>query len=284
MKKIFLPTLLLSVGLLSYAFLQNDTVVEKYHVDGLEMIQSSTNPPPARTGAPGEGNCTSCHSGSTMSAEGLAFLTFEGDPNYVPGETYNATITTPEGPKNGFELTILNDDDEKAGHFIAGENTSEISFGGREYVRHSSSLGEETWTFQWVAPEENMGTLTAYYSINKANNNGSTSGDEIFLGSMSIEADGEASIEQELNKSNFQAYFNHSSKTLNLNYSIIEAEKIVLNIQDIAGKLIQTYDFGVEANGNYIKTFDLPQDIEAGTYIVALFVGNRIYNEKLVLR
>lgn len=283
MKKIYLFAAT-GLTIAFYSFLSKTNSIQKYHVDGFELVQSSANPPAGRTGAPGESNCTSCHSGSTMSAEGLAFLNFEGDPNYIPGQTYNATIATPEGPKNGFELTILNEDDEKAGEFIAGENTSVTAFGGREYVRHSASLGMETWSFQWVAPEIDMGTVTAYFAINKANNNGASSGDEIFLGSKDISADAEASIFERDKPSPLSAYINEEANIVHVNYVLSSADKIVLNIQDMTGRLILQKDYGKELEGSYNKEVSLSQDLVNGTYIIALFVGNRVYNKKVVYR
>lgn len=278
-------TLLLLVPIIAgfvITSLINENRVQKYHKDGVETILSSINPPTGRTGAPGEGNCTSCHSGATMSAVGLVTMTLDGGPDYIPGTIYPITFTTPGGPKNGFQLTILDADNNQSGSFIAGPNTSVATSGDRQYVRHAASLGVETWTFDWQAPMDESGVLTAYFSIAKANNNGNTSGDEIFLGSQDILPDSEVGIADYEKYSDFKVYFNAVSNQLNLNYSIKNRDKVVLNIQDLSGKLVEYFDFGAEDTGQYTKSINLTEAYNNGVYIVALFVGNKVYNQKIV--
>jgi hypothetical protein len=281
MKKLLFISLV-SFGLLSVSFFSAEGKITKYHSDGIEKVNFSEDPPAGKTGAPGEGNCTSCHSGSAMSGEGVIFFTIGGGPNYTPGDSYPVTIATTGGPKNGFELTILDEANNQAGTFTPGDNSNVTTLGGRQYIRHSSSLGMSSWTFTWTAPDANVGELTAYYVLNKANNNHNAIGDDIFLGTTAIPPFNVSIAENPLEKA-YNVSYNNLTKQVSLNYSIIENAKVVLNIQDLSGRLIQTVDFGYKTNGDYSEQVTLKNTDINGVYIVSLFINNRVLNRKLMI-
>jgi hypothetical protein len=281
MKKLVVIALVF-IGIASISFFSVEGKVTKYHSDGIDGVNFSSNPPAARTGAPGEANCTACHAGTAMSAEGVVFFTVGGGPNYTPGETYPISIATVGGSKNGFELTILDGSDNQAGTLAAGPNTSIISEGGRQYIRHSASEGMGSWTFDWTAPATNVGELTAYYSFNKANNNDGSSGDEIFLGSTAIPPFNVSIAENPLEKG-YNVSYNNLTKQVSLNYSLIEKAKVVLNVQDLSGRLIQTVDFGYKTTGDYSEQLTLNELDISGMYVVSLFINKRVLNRKLMI-
>ena len=74
----------------------------------LVLLAFSANPPNARTGAPGEGLCTDCHSPGSQS--GSVFIS--GVPaTILPGETYSVSVTsvtTSGSNKAGFQVVVLN--------------------------------------------------------------------------------------------------------------------------------------------------------------------------------
>jgi hypothetical protein len=281
MKKLVVSALVF-VGIASISFFSVEGKVTQYHSDGIETVNFSSNPPAARTGAPGEANCTACHSGTAMSGEGVVFFTVGGGPNYTPGDTYPISIATVGGSKNGFELTILDGSDNQAGTFTAGDNSSVVSEGGRQYIRHSASDGLGSWTFDWTAPATNVGELTAYYVMNKSNNNDAGSGDEIFLGSTAIPPFNVSIAENKLDKA-YNVTYNSLTKQVALNYSLFDNAKVVLNIQDLSGRLIQTLDFGYKSAGDYSEQVEINSTSMNGLYVVSLFVNNRVLNRKLMI-
>ncbi len=279
MKKIIL-FLLPVIGIIGLSFLSKDNAISTYHADGIEGLQFSSNPPAARTGAPGEGNCTSCHSGTTMSAEGVAFFTVGGGPGYTPGATYPISFSTVGGANNGFQLTILDASNNAAGTFTAGANNNVTTSGGRSYVRHNNSVGEGSWTFDWTAPATDVGELTAYYALNKANNNGSDSGDEIFLGNTAIPPFGVSIQENELEKG-FNVIVNAAEQRIQLNYTLTDLAKVVLNVQDLNGRLVQSFDYGKQMPGSYQEDVQISTSKLSGLYVVSLFVDNHVMNRKV---
>ncbi len=52
----------------------------------------SGGPPNGYTGAPGEGNCTQCHSSNALNS-GNGSFSIDGPAEYVPGQTYTLTLT-----------------------------------------------------------------------------------------------------------------------------------------------------------------------------------------------
>lgn len=148
-------------------------------------------PPAARTGAPGESTCTSCHSGVLNSGPGTRSLTIQGNPvDYIPGQTYAVTIAINEArPMFGFEATVLNASNMKAGNLTtagAGANRTQLqNQGNRQYINHtltgtSPQGGIGTWTFDWTAPVAGTGPVTFYYVTMAANNAQGNRGDNVY--------------------------------------------------------------------------------------------------------
>lgn len=149
------------------------------------------NPPTGRTGAPGETTCqaSGCHNGGSFS--GTVEIT--GLPDTVlANQLYNVTLTnTSNASRAGFQLTALNEANQKAGTLVAGAGCSIGSAGGRQYVRQSSprtlTNGATSWTFNWTAPETVAGdSIHFYFSTLCANGNGQISGDNVLLGVKSV--------------------------------------------------------------------------------------------------
>jgi uncharacterized repeat protein (TIGR01451 family) len=91
----------------------------------------------------------------------------------------------------GFELTVLDTSDEKAGTLQTLDGFTQIidnagPGGARQYIEHTSAgtfVGQPngaSWTFNWIAPATDIGTVTFYAAGNQANNDGNTSGDNIY--------------------------------------------------------------------------------------------------------
>lgn len=104
----------------------------------------SSGPPNARTGAPGEGNCTACHATFPLNS-GTGLLEVAGlPPQYVPGATYPLEIklSDPSAQRWGFEFTILDQTGASAGTLTpAGANT-QVSTGGafgRTYAKQTTA-------------------------------------------------------------------------------------------------------------------------------------------------
>ena len=258
----------------------------KFHHYIAGSNSTSTNPPVARTGAPGEVNCTGCHVGGVMSAGGVVDLDFSGvDGVYYPDSTYEFTVSIPSGIKNGFEMTLLDENDDMAGTFTAGPNTSSPTYNGRNYIRHSASVGMHEWTFNWTAPSENVGNVRAYFCAVRSDSSISTSGDEVFLGQDIIEPAADASVSK-LKKIDLDYFVRYEELTdfIHVQFRVPEYDRVVLNVQDLNGRLIQYNDFGMLSSGLHKEEIVADKVQDGGIYFVSLFIGNNVFNRKIWLK
>jgi hypothetical protein len=269
-------------GVIGISLLSTTTSkVEKYHKDGIEAINFSSNPNAGLTGAPGEGNCTQCHTGAaTQSAAGNVNLVATNE--YIVGTNYTFEIGM-GGSTNGFEMTVLDASGNQAGTFTAGTNTSVTSQGGKEYIRQSTKTG--FWTFNWTAPSSDMGQLTAYYAFNKTNSNGSSQGDTIYLGQHIIgSAVSNGISEYEKQDKKIKMFFNENTREVNVRYALNSKARIQINISDLSGKLVQTSQIGQKGLGAHTETIPLENLSNEGIYFVSLFINNNVYNRKVYLK
>ncbi len=257
---------------------------KSYHFDQVDGLEFSSNPPTSKTGAPGEGDCTECHSGSAQSGFGIVNYSFSGiDQKYGEGQTYDISIGSATGNRNGFEMVILDENNNSAGSFSAGPNVDVINSNGRNYVRHSASAGINTWTINWTAPAIDVGDLTVYYSYNKSNDDGTSSGDPIYLGQQVIYSSYVAGItEYEELDNHFNLLLNSDDHILQINYQTNRLENIQVQIRNSAGSLVLMKDYGSKNKSN-IEYLDISQIKDTGIYIVSLFIGNKVFNRKIII-
>ncbi len=155
-------------------------------------------PPDSYTNAPGESNCTSCHSGTALNGGGalnnITLTTSTSLTSLLPNTTYNFSLSFNQASriKYGFQLCVLpsgaNSSSASIGTLIAsgsGTQLSSTSSPNRTYLMHDASgtsapLASKTWQFQYTTPNIANATPQFYVVINASNNNSSTSGDFIY--------------------------------------------------------------------------------------------------------
>ncbi|MBN4072208.1 T9SS type A sorting domain-containing protein [Flavobacteriales bacterium AH-315-E23] len=150
---------------------------------------SSPIPPVSRTGAPSEGSCAGCH-GNLNTGSGDVIFSLEG-LSYIPDSTYSVTVQVVDGAKTrfGFQLTALDSNNNGIGTMIVTNtvNTSLQTNLGREYINHKNANSTDIWSFDWTAPIAKAGPITFYVCGNATNNNGGTSGDNVYTRAYTLE-------------------------------------------------------------------------------------------------
>ena len=145
----------------------------------------SGNPPNGRTGAPGDGLCSDCHSGSNPNGfDGSVDIT--GLPTtLMPNTTYPLTLTVanPNGAatRAGFQWVALNSSNTNAGSMSnSSSNATITNAAGRTYHEHNPAqffAGNTTlsWTVDWTSPaaSANDETITLYAAAIVGNGSGS---------------------------------------------------------------------------------------------------------------
>ncbi len=246
------------------------------------------------TGAPGEANCTQCHSGQAQSgsSENVFTLLNGTTPtlSYVPGMSYTATLTLNSNPsKKGFSAVVLNGSNTNAGTFVGSGigGTQKFSGGGRDYVSHTSTSNTSStnlWAWTWNAPATSMGNVTFYVASNVTNNNGSTSGDVIHLSQHVITDATAGSNELSIDQTNFSAGYSPSSNKVVLDFSSTGIGEMFFNLVDLSGKSVFTYSMGESQIGVNKESIALPSEIENGIYAVHFFIGNKAMTAKIMVQ
>ena len=159
---------------------------------------SAPNLGAAHSGAPGEVNCSGCHSGVANTGPGTVnYLIGDGSFHYSPGGLYTLFLTMMQDDVNqfGFQTTALkNSNNLTAGTLILTdtENTKLLYGNNRVYVGHTVCgadaypVGSKEWSFQWEAPESDVGDITFYLSSLAANHNHSSYGDDTYVQTITL--------------------------------------------------------------------------------------------------
>lgn len=163
---------------------------------------SAFGPSPNHTNAPGEGNCTACHSSFELNS-GNGEIQISGiPPTYSPGQQFVVVVTTTQADAviYGFQLTAIDGTGQGIGTFaLSDENPPRVQIVPgivnqtlmRQYVEHTSDglsngqFGFNSWTFKWTAPAQTVGKIDFYASGNAANSDGGPAGDYVYTKAVS---------------------------------------------------------------------------------------------------
>ena len=162
----------------------------------------SSGPPAGYTGAPGEVDCTACHTSFEVNS-GEGSVSISGLPDaYIPGQQVALTVTVDhsDGFLYGFQVTAIDETGKEAGDLVPTDvvNTQErsttIDGQPRQYIEHTFSgtfplvFNQRSWTFTWVAPATDVGPVTFYAAGNGADGNQEPTGDYIYTTSAQVSA------------------------------------------------------------------------------------------------
>ena len=159
---------------------------------------SAPNLGAAHSGAPGEVNCSGCHSGTPNSGPGTVTYNIGNSTiHYLPGDLYTILFTMVQDDVNqfGFQTTALkNSNNSNTGTMILTdtENTRLIYGNNRVYVGHTVCgadaypPGSKQWSFQWQAPDSDVGDITFYLSSLATNHNHSSNGDDTYVQTITL--------------------------------------------------------------------------------------------------
>ena len=145
-------------------------------------------PPPGHTGAPGQPDCTVCHFGNDVNAEGGS-VKLDGVPaTYLVAQQYAISVTLEHNvlPIGGFQLAIQDIAGNPVGKLAANPGDEKImSIGGNSYIHHSKPRKQRDddsgiqWTVVWTAPEGNRELIISVAAV-AANDDASALGDSVY--------------------------------------------------------------------------------------------------------
>ena len=290
MKKSYLLgiTAIASMGLISMNALDNSSI-ERYIKSAGHQLNGG-GAIDGVTGAPGENNCTQCHSGTAQDGTNQNILTLLDGltpvTEYIPGFTYSVKLEMTSGNvQEGFASTVLDATDAKAGDFSgSGAVGATVSNGTRDYATHtlgSNDEGNAFWSWDWTAPATNVGEVRFYVSTNVTNGIG-TAGDVVYISQHAFNTSVGLS-ETVSEKFEFSAGYSMESNRVDLSFVSSTVDNMYFNLVNMSGKSVFTYDLGESMIGSNEEHIVLPSDLNNGMYIVNFFVGNNPMSSKIVV-
>jgi hypothetical protein len=264
----------------------NNGSIESYH----KKPHNSGGAGTGKTGAPGEQNCTACHSGTAQDGANENVLTLlDGSTpvtTYTPGQQYTVALVMSSNPtKRGFQATALTSANAMAGNFTGQAGNTSVNGTTKKYANHTSTSNTSTtlsWNWTWTAPASGTGDVTFYVATNKTNNNGTTSGDAIYLSQHLFSEESSASIEENSSES-VKVYFDASSNTIHANFDALSVSNTALKLIDLSGKVAFNTALGASEIGKNTKEIQLNKTLKSGTYIVTLEIGRKVYSKKIII-
>lgn len=248
------------------------------------LLANSNFPPPANTGAPGEGLCSDCHGGNNpLGLDGD--ITIHGLPqNPVEGERYELEVIlrNPNGlaARGGFQMVVLDGLNNNLGHLEnPSANTRTNNFGGKQYFEHNPARNfpgdnEIVWTVDWIAPNNPPNREVKIYAVgNIADGNGDSTNDLIVT--TVFEADLELpSSTAEIRSGSPVFYPNPTADLLNVD-GLEFGSTYRYQIVDPMGRLV---DRGELSSGIPLSVAHLP----AGNYFITLANEHEVHSESFV--
>lgn len=253
----------------------------------------SDNGKAGATGSPGENNCRNCHSTYALNSS-LGSITITSDMTnweYVPGQTYQISVTVAQTGKSlfglGFEALLPSG--ANAGTLTAGTGTTIknaiISGNSRRNIVHQlnggASAGTHTFTFTWAAPITDVGAITFYAAGNACNANGSDTGDYVYTTSQVVNPATTAGISEDVQASfTFGFYPNPATENVTMNYNLVQSAKVTYVIYDLTGKQIQT-ESANRFPGAQQQNIDI-SSLQSGTYLLSVHANGNSVTKRFV--
>lgn len=252
----------------------------------------SDNGKAGATGSPGENNCRNCHSTYALNSSlgSIAISSTMTNWEYVPGQTYQISVTVAQTGKNlfglGFEALLPSG--ANAGTLTAGTGTTiknaTVSGNSRRNVVHQlnggASAGTHTFTFTWAAPATDVGPITFYAAGDACNGNGSDTGDYVYTSSQVVNPAPTGIIEEAIAPFTFSFYPNPTTEIITVNYALEQSAKVNTTIYDLTGKQIHAESTN-RFPGSQQQSIDV-SNLPAGTYLISLNVNGNSTTKRFV--
>ena len=254
-----------------------------------------------RTGSPGEGTCTGCHTGSPLN-DGTGSVVISSPDminwEYMPGDTYNINVTVSRtgNPLFGFGLECLTGATpaQNAGTLIVTNSTQTqilnamVSSVQRKNMTHKLNSGQnpdsKPFSFMWAARTRNVGNVTLYGGGNATNGNGSTSGDRVYTTTQVVTpALGAGSMDEAIAADVFNVFPNPANDHISVTYVCLQGEQVDFSLYTLDGKIAgPVYTF--QGTGSQVtSTLVLPENFAAGIYLLRMDNAGAVSHKKIIV-
>lgn len=259
------------------------------------LYTNITQPPTGHTGAPGEATCATagCHSGSLIQNSSTISLSgINGAP--APSTLYNLILSAGSNSNRyGFSITAVDEAGNAVGDFsLSNPNLTSLQTGanGRQYVGHLNATSNPGFTFRWTSPATLVDPIYFYVASNPSNDDGSTTGDNIYLRTFRLTSSGLAPFDivgiqniDALTDKSIMVFPNPISDRLNLSFNIANSSDVKADIYNLNGQLVKPL---IEENlsfGSHDRSFNVAGELSTGIYLVKMTIDGADYFKKIVV-
>jgi hypothetical protein len=241
---------------------------------GYNTSRYPSGAPAGYTGSPHDGNnCTYCHNGNASTVTG--WITSDVGPDgYIPGMTYNITVTVTGTGNKGFEVSPQDVEGNLLGTLAAGDGSKLVGSG--KYVTHTSSGNSSTniWAFGWTAPQPGTGDVTFYGAI-------AVSKPVTKLCTLVIPQKNSSLQENEMTR--LTLFPIPVGDFLTVNYNPVKDDRFLMELYDLSGhRTAVLVDIRFRA-GNNSTTVKIPDQIKNGIYMLRMISIDKIIVNKVVV-
>jgi hypothetical protein len=250
------------------------------------------------TGSPMELKCDDCHStfGNSNTGPGTIYVTSSmSNWQYVPGQTYtmNVVVKHTGKPLFGVGFEALTSTNTNAGSLVITNaaktqiKTKTINGVTRNNVVHQMNGGLQSdsmvFTFNWVAPESNIGNITFYFAGIAANNDGSEDNDYVYNSSKVVSPASTTAIIENVNSlKSFKAFVNNEGQ-IAIEFYSSQIDQPRINLFDMKGRLISSEMIGVCQAGEVKSSIAVPADLKSGNYVVAILSNDQKLSSRIFI-
>ncbi len=224
------------------------------------------------SGAPGNDTCATsgCHDSFTANS-GDGAVTITTPAKFEPGEivTFTVRVAQTGASRFGFQANIRQSTVPRVtGKLMLGDNTK-FSDAIGDYITHAEAAegnGSNEWTFQWQAPDEDVGDIIIYVAGVAGNSSGTRFGDRVYTSNATLPIQVANEDEQPITAFDLQpAYPNPFQQKVFVRYNLNHSEPVRVALYDALGRIVKTIDKGHQAAGTHEVLIDGDQ-LPAGTY------------------
>ena len=108
-------------------------------------------------------------------------------------------------------------------------------------------------------------------------------GNNIYIDDINISASA-SGVDELTNNLNFNVYPNPAEEITNINFNLINREKVSLKVFDVVGREITSVYNGELTAGEHQYTLNKSANLSAGVYFVTLNIGGQNFSKKLIVR
>ncbi len=250
------------------------------------------------TGSPGETTCntTQCHNNFTLNSGGGSIAISSPNLNnwvYSPGQVYQIDVTVSKLGVNlfglGFEalrstganggtLSITNSTETQIkSAFISGNIRANVV----HKLNGGASADTKTFSFNWTAPNSNIGNITFYAAGNASNDNGTAAGDYIYTTSQVVTFATGVDDVATSNKIG-RIYPNPVSDQMKIAFTMLEHGQVEFNLYNLQGSFVCNLVKSEYAQGNHESDIRIHDNVEPGVYLVELKTADARSLKKIV--